>query len=502
MSIVEILDKIYKRIGIQQHSPTELVEICEKNPKIYDIYSSGQVFEVNQMGSPRTIAYLKEFKPKNVYDLSTVVADIRPGAMKIVDRMMNRKEYTYDIEEIDELLSNHTGSAPAIQYQESIIMLISMAGISMPEAFTILKAISKKNIDVIMEVEVPFKDGLSKRFNVTTENHAIVDLWNQIVDSAAYAFNAPHSLSTALDSLYMAYLKTVYPEDTYAVLLEYYLLGKKRNIPKVSECKKELENIGYSLEPISYGQDNRQFSLNGTSFVQSLMSMKGSNSAMAEIMYNLSKKTLAPIEIYERMKSYKNIDTNRAFLTKVHWKILCKSNYFPDQNNKKLETAIPDLFDRVYSKKQFTLTALAKLEKDFGVKLSDTIEDFCTRKTAKTYYLDPDKKNRLVQFIFDKMQIADYTAKESAVNGINVFGFLSDPEQYFKHNMFTGVIKMVSRKNSSILIKTLSGKESWVAVTGDMSEFKKKETIFIMEADVISRFGKKTICVKDYVTYK
>jgi len=74
VSIVDILDKIYKKIGIQQHSPAELLELCDNNQAVWDIYSSGTTFEVNQMGAPRTINFLKQFVPKNIYDLSATVA--------------------------------------------------------------------------------------------------------------------------------------------------------------------------------------------------------------------------------------------------------------------------------------------------------------------------------------------------------------------------------------------------------------------------------------------
>lgn len=169
VSVVDILDKIYKKIGIPQHNPNELVEICGE--KEYSIYSRGQTFEVNQMTSPRTVKYLEQFKPKDVYDISTVVAIIRPGAMSVVDRMMARKDFTYNSKIIDTLLSKHTGSSPAIIYQESIMELLFMSGIDIGKSYEVIKAISKKNKDVIMSAKEQFISGIAKLIMEDAKNN-------------------------------------------------------------------------------------------------------------------------------------------------------------------------------------------------------------------------------------------------------------------------------------------------------------------------------------------
>jgi len=502
VSVVDILSKIYKKIGIKQHSPQELLEEVEKDPSIMEIYSNGITAEVNQMTSPRTIKFLKDFQPKTIYDLSTVVAAIRPGAMSVVDRMMSRSDYSYRIDEIDELLSTHTGSAPAIIYQESIMSLLKLANIDTAEAYKILKAISKKKIDVIKAVEEKFVDAMKKRYGDNEENKkAIKALLQQIIDSASYAFNSPHSLATALDSLYMAFLKVKYPAQTYSVLLDYYLLGKKRNLNKTSVIKKEMEKIGYKIKPIKFGQDNREFHITKDNTVeQSIMGMKSSNEQLAEILARIKdEKDLTYIEIYEKIKEPKNPKTNRAYCTKTHWKILCKAEYFPDKNNKKLEDYIPLLYDKVYIKKQFRESSLDKLWDTLGVKLD--IEKYCYKRTPKTFYLDPDKKSQLVKDIFDKIECDEYNPKERILNQVEVFGFVSDPEQYFESNIFVASINAVSRKNSSILINTVSGNNMWISITGDITQIKKDQNIVILQTKKITRRKKLELMITEYVVY-
>jgi DNA polymerase III alpha subunit len=505
VSVVDILNKIYKKIDVPQHTPEELIKICDSNPHIYDIYSKGQVVEVNQMGAERTKKYLQEFIPKNIYDLSTTVASIRPGAMSVIDRIMSRKKYSYGSKAIDETLSLHTGSAPAIIYQETIMSLLSMSGIDVAESYKVLKAISKKIKEVILGVKPSFTEGISKLIQqegLTEEESLDVseELWVSIENSSAYAFNAPHSLSTALDSLYMAYLKTFYPEETYAVLLDYYLLGKKRKIEKVSAVKKELESIGYKIAPVQYGQDNRDFTLSDNTFTQSLMSMKSSNEHLAEILYECSRSQVQNyLTIYEKIKEKKNPETNRAYCTKRHWTILCKANYFPDANNKKLEIYIPIIYDKIYTKKQFRLDSLTKLKQTLNIDFD--ITPYCMKQTAKTYYLDPQKISDLCTTVFNLITSDEYVTEEIVRNQIEIFGFLSNPDQYIKDKIFSASVQAISRKNNSLLIKTMSGNETWVSVEGDISQIKRKSTIVIFRTKPVVKFGKANLLVTEYLTY-
>lgn len=162
VSVVDILDKIYKKIGIPQHSTNELLDIVSKHPEVYNIYSNGLTFEVNQMTSPRTIGFLKEFKPQSIYDLSTMVAAVRPSCMSFVQSLVKRENFSYGSHIIDNVLIRHTGSSPRILYQETIMELLNMSGIDVGTAYSIIKAISKKNKEVIMSAKEQFINGITK----------------------------------------------------------------------------------------------------------------------------------------------------------------------------------------------------------------------------------------------------------------------------------------------------------------------------------------------------
>ena len=72
MSCVDIIDKIYKRIGIPQPSPQELLKLVDD--KVWDVYELGLTFEVNQFTANRTKKYMEIYKPRSIEDLSSAVA--------------------------------------------------------------------------------------------------------------------------------------------------------------------------------------------------------------------------------------------------------------------------------------------------------------------------------------------------------------------------------------------------------------------------------------------
>ena len=162
VSVVDILNKIYDKMNIPQHTPEELIELCNNNPQVYDIYSKGQVVEVNQMGAERTKKYLQEFIPKNIYDLSSTVAVIRPSCSSFMSSFSKREDFTYGVDVIDDVLKTHTGSSARILYQETIMELLRMSGMEVGKSYGIIKAISKKRKDVIMAAKEEFIEGMTR----------------------------------------------------------------------------------------------------------------------------------------------------------------------------------------------------------------------------------------------------------------------------------------------------------------------------------------------------
>lgn len=324
-----------------------------------------------------------------------------------------------------------------------------------------------------------------------------------VANSCEHKVNAPHSLSTALDSLYMAWCKTKYPEITYTTLLEYYAVGDKRDIGKIAEGKAELEKIGQKILPISLGQDNTCFKKTAEGYTQSMMGLKGANIYLAKSLADIPA-TFSMLQAYEYIKSIlkeEDDDTSKQKhpLNKRHWKVLCKIGYFPNTNGKKAEIYIPEIYDRIYTKKQFTETSLAKLKLELGVEFD--ILPYCSRRTAKTYYLHPDKKLELCEYVYSLIECSPYTIKEQILNEISTYGFVSSPEQYLQHKIISGRVTRVNTKANTIQILTPQEKEVDIGIPDGIGGIKKDDQFIMFSYDAIKISTQLVIKAKDYIVY-
>ena len=160
VSTVSLTKKIYEKIGIPQHTTTELVDIIEDDCLTWDIYKNGQTILVNQMEKPNTRDKGKIYCPKNITDLSTLVAVIRPGSSSIMDKVLKREKYTFGVKEIDDILFSHTGVGSYVIFQETIMSMLEYAGIDKKQTYDLMKSISKKRKDIIMKSKKQFIEGI------------------------------------------------------------------------------------------------------------------------------------------------------------------------------------------------------------------------------------------------------------------------------------------------------------------------------------------------------
>ena len=508
VSVVDIINKIYKEVGIPQPTPRKLLEDCEKNPKIWDIYANGQTYEVNQFSSADTITKCKKFLPKNISDLSVIVAGIRPGAISIISKIVNREKFEFGSKNIDDILYKQTGIGSFMLYQESLMKILEWIGTPQNDTYKLMKSIgrkNKKNIDLYK------KDFIERTSNKLIEENSTYEeskdiskkLWDVVENSASYSFNASHSMAVALDSLYIAHAKIMYFKETYAVLLKYYLEGSKRDLAKTARCKIELKSLGYDLLPPKLGQDNTKFSLIGNGFTQSLMSAKSMNQPVIEFLSTLKEDTNF-FDVYVAMKSKE--EGERSVGNKRIWDVLCKVEYFSNQTSgKKALRYIPTIYEKIFTKKQFRETSMQALAEALNFPILENVIDinkYISRKTAKTYYLDEAKKIQFCTDVYNALPNDDCSPREKIQNEIDCFGYLAS--DFSKDKIFSCLIKAVSYKNKSVLLLTSNGGEVWNDIQEndvEISSLKKGMTLVIFESKQKIVKGAKRRVVVDWIGF-
>ena len=296
VSIVLLVDKIYRRIGIPHKTVEELKDFVKNDPKTWNIYRNGYTLGVNQCEQVSSAKKMMRFQAKNISELSAWIAAIRPAFKSMYSKFESRESFSYGIPAFDKLLQTEELPQSWILYQEQSMSVLSYAGFPMDECYGIIKAIAKKHPEKVRPLKDRFIEGFKKRIITEEgieENQAqemSERVWQIINDSCGYGFNSAHAYCMAIDSLSCAMLKANYPYEFYEVLLQFH--SDRGEKDKVGALKAEMKKaFGIQEGPYRFGEDNRKFNaIPKRGIIQpSLLSIKGLSQDLANNLYELSQ---------------------------------------------------------------------------------------------------------------------------------------------------------------------------------------------------------------------
>lgn len=187
-----LIDEIYKKIKQPIDSISELLHKCDD--EVWDLFGKGLTTTVNQCDSDYDKQILVQYKPRNIVELSMYVAAIRPGFKSMLQNFIQRKPYSTDVPELDELLKD---SFHYMAYQENIMTYLHWLGVPEKDTYTILKQISKKKMtpEELSSLEQRLeKEWVSK----LGSDYGFHKNWQAVQDSSKYSFNACVSGDTLL----------------------------------------------------------------------------------------------------------------------------------------------------------------------------------------------------------------------------------------------------------------------------------------------------------------
>jgi DNA polymerase III alpha subunit len=294
VDVVKIIYETFRKAGLPVMSVNELVAATQNDKAVWNLYANGYTMGLNQCERMKTRERVMRFKPKNVVELASFVAAIRPGAKSLVDVFVARQPHTYGIAAMDRLLrltgaTGVTGQSSYLFYDEQILTLAQAAGIEPADAYSLIKHIKKKHHDKVEAYREKFVPGFVHYLEEKEgTEHSLAektagDVWTVILNSASYLFCSAHALAMAYDSLYGAYLKVHYPYEFYSVMLKLYT--EKGNKEKIAQIVQEMKAyMDISLIPGQFGQDNRDWYVDKEhrTISQSLPSIKFISTQAAE----------------------------------------------------------------------------------------------------------------------------------------------------------------------------------------------------------------------------
>jgi DNA polymerase III alpha subunit len=292
--VVELIKKVYKRIGIEPHDESELLTFCNNNQKVWDVYKHGWVMGINQVEQVGTKHRVMKYAPQNISELCAFVAAIRPGFKSMYSIFEKREPFNYGIPSFDKLIQTEEMPHSFLLYQEMAMAALNFAGIAMSECYDVIKNIAKKRPEKVKKYKDQFISGFKAKImelenRSESEAQEITDkVWQIINDSCQYSFNASHAYSVAMDSLYGAYLKSHYPLEFYEVFMG--ILSSMSDKTRMIETRIESEEAyRIRFEPLRFRQDNRQIVADSKnkSIYNSLKALKGFGDGIAKQLYEL-----------------------------------------------------------------------------------------------------------------------------------------------------------------------------------------------------------------------
>lgn len=190
--------------------PSLLIDFSSINhncPKTWEVFHSGMTKGIFQLENKLGQDWSKKIKPSNLDELSAVISVIRPGTLKsklngtsLTQHFADRKNGSESTEYIHESLKPILASTYGILvYQEQAMRIaVDLAGFDLKEADSLRRAISKKNAELMTQVEELFIKKTKELKVVDEENAKLVFSW--IRESQKYSFNKTVSENTLVET--------------------------------------------------------------------------------------------------------------------------------------------------------------------------------------------------------------------------------------------------------------------------------------------------------------
>ena len=213
----------------------------------------------------------QKIKPRNLEQLSAVVAIARPGALEFLD---NYAEYieTSNFQSVhpffDDVL-DYTGGIPL--YQEQLMKMAVKVGFTLDESEQLRRIVGKKKVDKMAEWQSKIEEKIAAN-NLPQEVGDV--LWKVAEDSANYSFNKSHSISYSTLAAWTTYLKFKYPKEFFLSLLRMSQFEPNPQ-DEISKISRELSYFDINLLQPNLIKSQFDFTIDKNNIRFGLNSIKG-----------------------------------------------------------------------------------------------------------------------------------------------------------------------------------------------------------------------------------
>ena len=237
----------------------------------------GETKGVFQLESGGIRDLLQRMKPDHFRDIIATNALYRPGPLEggMVDDYIQvkhgRKQAEYKHPVMEEVLEETHG---VMVYQEQVMRILNrLGGIELANAYTCIKAISKKKLPMIAKFREEFIEG-SHHKGMAKKDAA--EVFGLIEKFAGYGFNKSHSTAYALIAYMTAYLKAHYPVEFMAALLSSDIMDRNfKRKDSLVEHIEDCQRMDIRVLPPDVNRSGSEFTVSDGKICFGLSAIKG-----------------------------------------------------------------------------------------------------------------------------------------------------------------------------------------------------------------------------------
>lgn len=339
LTTLTVLDKAQKYIGGNYYD-LEGIDLNDKHAlELLSTKSTAGIFQLESMGAGKMIQMVK---PTSFNEVADVTSLIRPGCydlgmhIEYTNVKFGLKNPTYCTPKLEKILGNTHSQC---LYQEQLLRICTdIAGFSLGFADNVRRGCGKKKKEVLESLEQAFIQGcIDNGESLETAN----DLWQIILASAGYSFNASHSKAYTVISMQCAWMRHYHPAAFFAALL-----SEQKDNDKIAAYRAILQQHNLKLLPPNINTSGSGFLPTDHGVLFGLSYINGLGEKTLEDVFNERNKRQfsSVIDFFTRVK-----------VTQATAQKLINAGAFDEleSNRGKLLKNLPDIFKWVNTQKTF-----------------------------------------------------------------------------------------------------------------------------------------------------
>ena len=307
LKTLSILKEAMENVKLSTGHTIDIDNIPIDDPLTYKLYCEGRTVGTFQFESAGMQKYLRELQPSVFEDLIAMNALYRPGPMDYIPEFIARKKdpsrISYDIPCMEKYLKDTYGITV---YQEQVMLLSrQLADFTRGQSDTLRKAMGKKQIDKMNELEELFYKGGTKN---GYDQNVLKKIWEDWKKFASYAFNKSHATCYSWVAYQTAYLKAHYPAEYMAAVMSRNL----DNITEITKLMDECRAMGIQTLGPDVNESRHKFSVNKNGAIRfGLAAIKGMGYAAAEAIISEREANGPYTDIFDVAKRVNLSSANR-----------------------------------------------------------------------------------------------------------------------------------------------------------------------------------------------